>query len=253
MKRLHKISSALLVVILAFTALPVGGVMAEDPTDTQGPLTSAVAVTPDLVSLNETVMVSAAVDDSTTGGSIIKSAEYSLNGGLWIAMSASDGVFDTVSEGVAATFTATQIGQNEVCVRGMDVADNVGDAVCAYFGVQYTFKGFFPPIRMGKDNKARAGRTIPVKWQLTAGGNPISDKASFVALKSYAVDCQSLVGDPASAVVESASGKSGLRYQGEGYWRFNWKSSKNYRSSCRMMFVLFNDGQMSPEVLFRFK
>ena len=140
------------------------------------------------------------------------------------------------------------------CVRGTDALDNMGEPACAALTVQYAFKGFFSPIRMGKENKANAGRTIPVKWQLkTADGKPVSDKNSFVAVKTYPVDCVTLTGDPAATTVEKFPGKSGLRYQGSGKWMFNWKTDKAYKATCRMMFVEFTGGQKSPEVLFRFK
>jgi len=225
--------------------------------DTLGPITSAVNVTPNPATVNASVTVTAAVDDTTTGGSNIQSAEYSLNGEAWTAMNASDGAFDSVLENVTGSFIVTQVGSNQVCIRGTDAANNVGDAVCASFTAQYLYKfsGFRPPIRMNVANKANAPQTIPVKWRLTltATGAPVNKPSSFVALKSYAVDCITLTGDPSTAVVEKGPGKTNLRYLGAGNWLFNWKTSKEYRTTCRMMFVLFSDGQMSPSILFRFK
>jgi hypothetical protein len=108
---------------------------------------------------------------------------------------------------------------------------------------------------MGGANKANAPQTIPVKWKLslTSNGAAVNAPASFVALKSYAVDCTTLAGDISTAVVEKGPGKTGLKSLGKGKWQFNWKTPKTYRSTCRMMFVLFSDGLMSPQVLFRFK
>ena len=117
----------------------------------------------------------------------------------------------------------------------------------------YTFAGFFAPIRMGVDNLTRAGSAVPVKWQLTQDGIPVSDPASFIAVMTYSVDCLTLVGDPLTATAEKAPGKSGLKYQGDGYWKFNWKTPKTYGGTCRRMYVSFNDGSISPEVVFRFK
>ena len=249
---MKKVFSILLVVMLACAMLPTGSVLAEGLLDTSGPVTSAVVVTPAVVLLNGQAVVIATVDDTTTGGSPIKSAEYSLDNVNWVLMTAADGAFDAVIEAVTATFTAATLGLKQVCVRGTDVLDNVGAPVCASF-TEYAFKGFKPPVRMGVANKANAGQAIPLKWQLlNAKNKPVSDKAFFVAVKSYPVDCTSLVGDPTSAVSESGPGKSGLKYTG-GYWHFNWKTPKAYAGTCRKMFVAFNGGQMSPEVLFVFK
>lgn len=251
---MKKVFSILLAVMLACAMLPTGSVLALDPPpDTLGPITSAVVVTPSIVLLNGQAVVTATVDDTTTGGSLIKSAAYSLNNVNWFPMIAVDGTFDAISEAVTATFKTGAVGLNQVCVRGTDVVDNVGAAVCTPFTTQYAFKGFKPPVHMGVPNKANAGQTIPLKWQLTdAKGKPVSDKASFVAVKSYPVDCTTLLGDPTSAVSEIGPGKSGLKYTG-GYWHFNWKTPKAYAGTCRQMFVAFKGGQMSPEVLFIFK
>ena len=224
--------------------------------DTQGPITSAVAVAPNPATLSAAATVTATVDDTTTGGSNIQSAEFSVNGGPFTVMTASDGAFDSPTEGVTGTFTVTQQGDNEVCVQGTDAAGNVGAPTCASFTAEsiYTFTGFFPPIRM-TGMRPKAGRNIPVKWKLTmtSDGSPVSDRSVFVAIKSYAVDCTTLTGDPTTAVVEKGPGKAMLRYRQNGKWLAHWKTPKAYKNSCRMMFVLFSDGSMSPTVLFRFR
>lgn len=223
--------------------------------DTVGPLTSNVAVTPVPVLLNTMATVTATVDETTTGGALIKSAEYSLNGGAFLPMAAVTPPFDAIMENVTASFKATKIGPNTVCVRGTDALNNVGTPVCADFRVEYVFKGFFPPVRMGVVNKANAPQAIPLKWQLLDGnGKPILSKASFVGVETYQVDCNTLVGDPSTAVLERSPGKSGLIAQGKtGFWHFNWKTVKSYRHSCRAMMVLFNSGQTSPVVVFSFR
>lgn len=222
------------------------------PLDDEGPATTDVQVSPDPVLLNGTASVTALVDDSNAGGSNVASAEYSLNGGAWTAMTAIDGAFDSPIEGVEASFTATQIGSNLVCVRGTDALGNVGDALCQTFLTAYRFEGFFSPIDNDQLNSAKAGQSIPAKWRLTdANGVPIADPASFVALYSSQQLCEG--GQPTDAVEEDAAGSSGLQYNGDGYWQFNWKTPKDYANTCRSMFVLFNSEQTSPAVKFQFK
>jgi hypothetical protein len=99
--------------------------------DDTGPITSAVAVTPPQASSGSLETVTANVDDTTTGGSLIKSAEFSVGGGAWTPMAAVDGAFDEMVEDVSATFTGPLDGGTyAVCVRGTDVMDNTGVAVC---------------------------------------------------------------------------------------------------------------------------
>ena len=139
-------------------------------------------------------------------------------------------------------------------VANPDQADSDGDGkgnVC-----EYVFDGFFEPINNGDIvNVAKAGQAIPVKWRLTDYGNgtPISDPASFVGLYSYSVSCIDFTGDPTDVVEEYASGASGLQYKGDGYWQYNWKTSKTYVGQCRQMYIKFSGGMTSPFVKFKFK
>ena len=222
------------------------------PLDNEGPATTGVEVAPDPVLLNGSATVMALVDDSAAGGSHVASAEYSLNGEAWTAMLASDGGFDAVTEAVEAGFTASQVGSNLVCVRGTDALGNVGDPTCQTFLVAYRFEGFFSPVENDALNSAKAGQSIPVKWRLTdANGVPVADPASFVGLYSSQQLCDS--GLPTDAVEEDAAGSSGLQYNGDGYWQFNWKTPKTYAATCRSMYVLFDSEQTSPAVKFLFK
>jgi hypothetical protein len=224
------------------------------PPDNQGPETSSVATQPVPALLNGTVTVTANVSDVTMGNSNVLSAEYSLNGGSWVGMSAQDGAFDSPNEDVEASFQATQLGTNEVCVRGSDVLLNVGVPACQTFLVTYKFTGFFSPIDNDFVNLTKAGQAVPAKWRLTdANDVPINDPASFVNLFSYPISCTDYSGDPDDAVEEYAAGASGLQSLGDGYWQFNWKTPKTYADSCRAMYVEFNSGALSPIVKFKFK
>ena len=233
----------------SFVQIDVGFVT---PPDTEGPVTSNVYVTPDPVLLNVQATVKATVNDSTTGGSSIASAEYNVNDTGWVAMAAKDSLFDSEEEDVEATFTGSTLGANQVCVRGTDALGNVGEPTCQYFLVTYKFDGFFSPMDNGITNVAKAGQAVPVKWRLTdANDVPISDPASFVGLFTSVNLCSG--GEPTDAVEEYASGSSGLQYIGDGYWQFNWKTPKTYAHTCQAMYVEFNSGATSPVVKFQFK
>ena len=118
----------------------------------------------------------------------------------------------------------------------------------------FTFNGFFQPVDMNAVNNAKAGQGIPVKWQLLdVNGLPISDPASFVKLFSYSVSCGDFTGNAMDAIEEYVSGASGLQYQTDGYWQFNWKTPKSYANTCRAMYVEFQGGFKSPVVTFKFK
>jgi hypothetical protein len=255
MKKSHGMLSLVIVAVMVLAVFPAGSVLAKAAP--AGPVVSSVILAPNPALLADTVTVSAHVDDSTAANVVLLSAEFSVNGGAWAALVASDGSFDAFTEEVTGSFSASSIGTYDVCVRATDVLNNTGKAACAPLTVQsgFTFTGFKTPIKMGKVNKGNAPQAIPLKWTLTltTDGTPVADPASFVAVESYALDCTTLTGDISTAVVEAAAGKTGLKYKGSGKWAFNWKTPKTYRHTCRSMFVLFSDGAMSPQVVFRFK
>lgn len=107
----------------------------------------------------------------------------------------------------------------------------------------YRFEGFFSPIENPPTvNSARAGRTIPVKWRLTdKSGLPVSDPASLISIRSVRVSCGEFMSDPASVIDEPATGSSGLQYMGDGWWQYNWKTSKAYSGQCRTLKLTFMD------------
>jgi hypothetical protein len=114
-----------------------------------------------------------------------------------------------------------------------------------YYGdiIPYAFEGFFSPIEnLPVVNQAKAGQAVPVKWRITdRDGLPISDPASFINITSYNVNCASFEGDPTNYVEEVAAGSSGLQYLGNGWWQFNWKTSKAYKGQCRVMKLTLDD------------
>ena len=107
--------------------------------DHQGPLSSDVVATPNPVAVSQPVTVTATIDDSTTGNSLIASAEYSMDGGTsWLPMTAQDGAFDEVDEAVSVTFPAPgEPGTFDLCVRGWDDAGNTGEPVCTSLEVDF--------------------------------------------------------------------------------------------------------------------
>jgi hypothetical protein len=252
MKRIGKALSIFTIVILALALMPAGSVFAA--LNSNGPLTSAIAVVPNPVPLNTPATVTATVDDAANLSTIV-SAEYNLNGGAWKAMAAVDGAFDSQTEAVTATFTSAQSGANQVCVHATDALGNTGPDACFAFAENFVFKGFLSPIKMNVPNKATAPQTIPIKWKLTDGNNKlISDKNLFknLMIMSYQVDCTTLA-PLSTAVAGNKPGKSGLKYSGSGKWQVNWKTEKSFRGTCRKMYIAFNSAQNSPEVLFVFK
>jgi len=99
--------------------------------DTEGPVASLAQADPNPVQVGGGMVVSSTIDDRTTGGSTIASAEYRVDDGPWMAMTATDGFFDAVTEPVEATLYApTTPAVSMLCVRGTDAVSNLGAEEC---------------------------------------------------------------------------------------------------------------------------
>ncbi|HEY6391022.1 MAG TPA: hypothetical protein VIX89_07080 [Bryobacteraceae bacterium] len=99
--------------------------------DKTAPVASNVHTAASQIFINTSTTVTATVTDS--GGSNLASAEYNIDGGAFVAMT---GTFGGSTANVSATtpvFTAT--GVHNICVRGDDVAGNIGTPVCTTVAV----------------------------------------------------------------------------------------------------------------------
>ena len=118
------------------------------PTDDEGPITSNVGAVFNPAAAGSQTTINALVDDSTTGNSTIKSADWTILDSSDTVietgtMAASDGVFDEVAEDVTATITApAEAGIYSLCIDGTDALDNVGDDECIMFVVYDPDGGF---------------------------------------------------------------------------------------------------------------
>jgi K(+)-stimulated pyrophosphate-energized sodium pump len=93
--------------------------------DVEGPVPSDILAEPNPVEVNADFVVNATLDDSTTGGSKIASAEYSLDGTKWRPMEPADGAMDTPIEKIVAKLSVTKAGVYNLKVHGSDELGNV--------------------------------------------------------------------------------------------------------------------------------
>jgi hypothetical protein len=99
--------------------------------DKTSPVVSGVSASPNPTNGSAAVVLTATATDALTD---VTSAEYNIDGGAFMAMSASDGAFDELSEGVTVTIAAAAVaaltdGNHTLCVRATDAVSNTsGDA-----------------------------------------------------------------------------------------------------------------------------
>jgi hypothetical protein len=167
-------------------------------------------------------------------------------GQIWYKDADNDGYSDGITTASCTRPQGYKVASELIALSG-DPDDNNPSVRC------YNFTGFFSPIDNPPTvNSAKGGQTIPVKWRLTdASGAGISDPGSFSGLTSYQANCKEWLGvtDP---IPEEAPGASGLKYLGDGNWQYNWKTSKGYAGTCRVMVLTLKDGT-THQADFKFK
>lgn len=108
--------------------IPIG---VEPEADAEAPLVSDLVADPNPAPVPALVRLTANVDDTGTGGSVIVSARASIDGGPAIEMFAEDGAFDQSREAIVADLPGlAESGIYDVCVTGTDSAGNVSAPVC---------------------------------------------------------------------------------------------------------------------------
>jgi FtsP/CotA-like multicopper oxidase with cupredoxin domain len=154
---------------LTVTGTPVAG-------DSVGPVTSAAGFAAGALT--------ATVDDSTTGGSTIKAAEYYVDdvSGAAVALSAADGTFGSVSEGVTG-LVPIPAGQHVLYVRGQDASNNWG----AFTSVLVNGGDIVGPATSGlvvSPDPSNGSQTLTV----TATGDDTLSGGSNVVAAEYTID-----------------------------------------------------------------
>lgn len=117
-------------------------------------------------------------------------------------------------------------------------------------GAEFTFQGFKKPILASPElNKEKAGSTSTVKFSL--GGDFGLDVLAADSPTSQKVDCITLQpkGDETPTV---AADKKDLKINGNDYYRYDWKTLKNWDGTCRELKFTFTTGETAV-TYFKFK
>jgi hypothetical protein len=161
---------------------------------------------------------------------------------LWVARYNGPGNGYDVAFGMAADPSTGNVyvtGESDGSGTGRDYA-----TIKYSFSPAYQFVGFFSPLENPPVvNTAKAGRTIPVKWQIIdEGGSYISDLAAVTGISYQETTCG---GTLENAVYETdTSGSSGLRYDMDAnQFVYTWKTEKGMTGCFNLILELYGTDQ----------
>lgn len=152
----------------------------------------------------------------------------------------------TASSGSVPLDTSMAGSHTVVSPAPADNVGHIGGAASCSYTVLYKFSGFLAPIvNPPAVNSGRAGRTYPVKFQLTdANGHYVSALSGVTSITFKATACSAFTSDPAGGLDTSPTGDTSLRYDStDNQYVYNWKTPG---SGCYSLFLKLDSGQVLP-------
>jgi hypothetical protein len=135
-------------------------------------------------------------------------------------------------------------GETIVTWAATDAALNTGTAPQTV-QVLYDFAGFQPPIdNLPVVNSGKAGKVVPVKWQIRDGnGSFIRDLGVVSSIQFAPVLCDDADNAFEDPIEAEATGGTGLRYDtADEHFVYNWKTDKGMNGDCFVLALGLFDG-----------
>jgi hypothetical protein len=139
---------------------------------------------------------------------------------------------------------STALGSHTVTASANDKAGNSNSDERTYTVNPWTLRGFYAPVDMGSSvvNTVKAGSTVPLKFEIFAGSNELTDTANVQSLGAKLVACGTFSGDSIDEIELTATGGTALRYDTTaGQYIYNWKTPTG-AAKCYIVTMTTDDG-----------
>lgn len=111
--------------------------------------------------------------------------------------------------------------------------------------VEWTLTGFYQPVDMnGVYNLVKGGSTVPLKFEIFAGSNELTDTAYIKGLIYAQTSCDAdMITD---AIETTVTGGTSLRYDSaSGQFIYNWKTPKTAGKCYRVTMITIDDSSLA--------
>jgi hypothetical protein len=126
----------------------------------------------------------------------------------------------------------SSVGSHTITATAVDRAGNQSTRTLTFTVLAWTLRGFYQPVDMPTAatpllyNTVKNGSTVPLKFEIFAGSDELTDTARVLSLTHARTDC--LANAITDEITTTATGTTSLRYDATGgQFVYNWQTPRN--------------------------